>query len=1558
MDAFLQSATTFTPQITVSESVDLLPMPLLAALNVIFDPSSFVEPYLLASLTRDVSVTRTAAGTDITESSGVRHRGTPTSVVAFDLEMRFVRSTSPGDEWQNEWRDVPGGVHVRVPRRYAERLLDLPRVPGDGHEGGAELRVRADQFGQSGFVPSIMQISDVRVVGPGGESAYPDLITPALDLLRDHHPGIVAMSDGRAVRGDGALSSRMGSRQAAENQATLVRLLRPRRLPNITRQALTAEGFSFRLAATHGFARAEREVVVRVRALPVRRPDFLTGGRRMPASQLEMFRGYNDDMKRTVSRGRSLVLGADPIIVSLGGLGRGALLATEFAPNGRARFRRSDTLTSGFETNARHGVSVDDVTEFTADVEFVVSIESSATTQAAPAMPGAYPMTDLAPARPAPRALPVARSAAPVKATYSLRVPTVLTEEQLVAGDETSWRLYTTARLIQEGRVPRETLDLINADGGPVVYRPSEGDLLPANVVMMMDPSGLWPTVLGALGEIGADDVSAEARVEIAALLDVEGGQAHGWRRPRTIWAGVTENGSEVSVNLEFVPDRLTTIGVAGGFGTFSSSSLISVLGRGRQVATGVFAAWRQRFPLDLLSRDRFLDRTEALTFSPQPQIGYGREWTETRDRESRGTILRGQRSIDRTLLAKAEGHYKVTAEKGDGSPPSRTRRLQVAGLAAVNELTAHKLGLMPHVFPNPLDTSVSFRAPSVLREHRGLGGPVETPPDFGPFIEKVHEDLRARFGDVVADTVLDDLDKLGDPYTADAVLPALFDKFESMVTGRLNDSWSPAGRTQFTVTVEIKARPTRIESKGLLRTRQYLDHLAAVEDLTRESVTRNGRWQVEPSRAIGIWEPSGDAENARVNSAWTMFNMVWSGETRRDRSLAVANEQGTGIRVDAPEHRGAAIFDVDLELSAHVTVRYAPAALIDAVTLGVLRRESTLDIGPFALDEPVAVKIDPQQLDMAPAPAAHALGVPASARDPHAELMGRINEVRPPRPRIQLFADNRSLTERIEHRYAIDPDLFAGADIAVEPIADLDALRGHAYRVALPSNEFGDVHLGWVRSRLPGPGPAWFSESWQTSFISTALTDAQLAPRIVDAVTKGISVPILLPGWWGGQEATLDLAADVRGIRAGKTVDSVMRLTTGAQTTTVGAGTAVTRGWTVSPGVYVDFPLPTYANFQPDRANAAGFQVSYDRTHGTRQNAAVQSRTTARTTPKTSGWSYMQIALDVRWSVGVTFGEAAGDGMRRGRYVTTPGTREIVLWLPAPVAVQLLEKISPAYAWRALTDWRESEWYFHNRAGVLSSERVAQELAEVSVYDPGHDRARVLAALLHRGFRGAETGYGFLRATEARPDRLQAVIDRMRAAGDSVDAELVEALEGLLRAVAPAPAVVAPALAAPVVAVPSPVPSPEVPEIVARILARATRIANTDDADQVTVGLLKEFHPTGIRTDPTPHEEVFEPVDRWYDRVRRNGEAVRSHTGWEGIIGDLSWGSPGLAVALPDSVHPLPSLLVLDGERNLWQVGWQAGEPAPHADRVRTSLEPPVGRIMVFNPCHDALPQ
>ena len=171
----------------------------------------------------------------------------------------------------------------------------------------------------------------------------------------------------------------------------------------------------------------------------------------------------------------------------------------------------------------------------------------------------------------------------------------------------------------------------------------------------------------------------------------------------------------------------------------------------------------------------------------------------------------------------------------------SGQQQVNTTGLAALDEVTATRLGLMPAALAVTLDSGAAFELPDVLRRSQGLGGgSIEEPPDISAFIHDVVESVRQRYGDALAEPVEEELDKLTDPDVTAAMLDLFFDELRQPVAAAQYLSIPLPGLTfglpvlpgQRTVTVTIKARYVRDEYQGLVPTKHYLLHNDAAGDV------------------------------------------------------------------------------------------------------------------------------------------------------------------------------------------------------------------------------------------------------------------------------------------------------------------------------------------------------------------------------------------------------------------------------------------------------------------------------------------------------------------------------------------------------------------------------------------------------------------------------------------------------------------------------------------------------------------------------------------------------
>ena len=312
-DASRTATDVFGVEQAVGDAIDIPPGVLLFAMNQVFSWGAF-EPYFFAWPSLDVMVARPGESVDVTESSGVRLTGEPTSLLRWPVSVWMARSDRPGET--SVPTSLPGGVLVRHLRQDAQVLLELPVLPGDvTPESSPVLRMRP-----SPYLPPIIQFADVDFDQRDGQSV--DVAGEVLRLLRTHFPGIVPFEDGSATRYDGPVTRHLGdSRQATENLATVVRLLRPSKLPALAALMAAADGFSFRLAHNDFSARSGNEVVVRIVA-PILQvnaagePQFWNPvyARWQPLTEMDAFYSQNEDLTRSVTRVFGLWLGVEPMV--------------------------------------------------------------------------------------------------------------------------------------------------------------------------------------------------------------------------------------------------------------------------------------------------------------------------------------------------------------------------------------------------------------------------------------------------------------------------------------------------------------------------------------------------------------------------------------------------------------------------------------------------------------------------------------------------------------------------------------------------------------------------------------------------------------------------------------------------------------------------------------------------------------------------------------------------------------------------------------------------------------------------------------------------------------------------------------------------------------------------------------------------------------------------------------------------------------------------------------------------------------------------------------------
>jgi hypothetical protein len=1179
---------------------------------------------------------------------------------------------------------------------------------------------------------------------PGGpapaEAGTVDLVEHVLGLLRQHFPGTVPHEDGSATRFSGGLTRSLAdARQATENLETITRHLRTANLPNLAMQMATADGFSFRLARKDITARLGDDVVVRVRAPLFREGSggqvevWQADGRWVPQAEMDAFLNTNEDLTHASLRTFGFWLGVEPL-VSLANPTVGRLSGIEPRPLIRGRLVRTSTNVSGYDVSGLRGVSIDEAAQFQAAVAFRVTVESAPPLQRvelqgvrdddAAAMPATFleapPITDeergtALPHDPAeaPPVLPRVIDGPWLPARYTMLVPSELTEQQL---DDDTWVPRTVARLIEAGQLPPETRQLAGANGSPLEFRPDRTNPLPRRVQVMTSANGLPKAAIEALNELRPITLTPAQRVELDSALAAKVKQAHSLLGgAREVWSGRVGMLHTATVKLRYVPTELVTRGVAEGYGTFTDFGAASVVALGTERQRGAFLGLRLRFPIDAGGTADVPAETGRVAqnlVSYQPQAAVRRDIATGTETEHSGVTSRTAIQIGRTVLADIRGHFEVTAELKQRFTGTRetgqARRVDTEGLAAMSELTGSQLGLMPEGMEVELDRTVTYVLPDQVRQSQGLGGWIDEAPDISEFIHEVVASVRSRFGESLAGPLEEELDKLTDPDVTASTLDLFFGGFRQTVAASrfqrlgvpLIEATVPLVPGEATVTVTINAEYAGDQFRGVSPSQHYLGTSDAAEQVGRQRDIRSRRLAVDPVRGWLRRFPN----RGILNSEWYQFNVTGFGQTNRETSVGTGTERGHGLTLDTGAGgRGAAVFDVFVTLSASVTVVTTPAAMLDAASLGVAQTNTTWLVPRHALREPVTVMYDPNLLESRINRSAPDLRV-GQPRQPAVDAPDRRDGAPtvPERPILDLAArpvhwgpiirgdTQRPLWDVVRRGMTIDPALLD--DAVVTNLPDLDLVRDQVYRVgAHPTVDPGGSPFDWISSLwrnrvLNGPANAsWFnSQLLHQDFVHAIVNRPFLIPRINSVLTSGITQPLRLPGRFYQTEANLELVADVVAIWRGGGTDDGQNRRTRQDTSAITASTDVVAGYSMSPWANWDWPVHGYRHFRPDRNNAVGglLGVDYIQTGGDR--ASLRSRTGSGQAFKTTGRSFTELHLLVRWSVGLNTPSGAS------RIYSTDATpRQITLLVPNEVVPEILRSPVPS---SALADVSEQE--------------------------------------------------------------------------------------------------------------------------------------------------------------------------------------------------------------------------------------------------------------------------
>ena len=1377
-----------------ADVIDIPPGLLLSAATLVFGQRVSFEPYLFAWPDSDMLIARAGVGVDVTASSGLRMTAVAQTVLRFTARVKLTRSDQP-DAPSAEF-DLPGGILVRMAFDDARRWVDIgderDHLPPDHPvEPSPQLRLS-----KAKYLPPIMQISDVAFApssGPGAtaeaapaaepvapvpaaEPAAPvpagpavavDLVERVLSMLRRDFPGTVPHEDGSATRFEGAVSRRLAdSRQARENLETVIRHLRTANLPNLAMQMATADGFSFRLTRKDISARLGDEVVVRVRAPLFRQgadgqPEmWQSDGRWVDKAEMDTFISTSEDLTHASSRTFGFWLGVEPL-VSLSTSFVSWLTSIEPRPLIRGRIVRTSTKVSGYDVSGLRGVSVDEAAQFQVPVAFQVRVEAARRLlpvdltgmreENEAMMPATFveeqPIDEergtAHPEDPdaAGRALPRVIDSEWILAQYTMLVPAELTEQLL---DDGTWVSRTVARLIKEEKVPPHTRTLTGAGGRALEHYPQPADPLPRRVLVMTNANGLPKASIKALTEVRAGIVLTPAqRSELDGALAAKVKQAHSLlgSKPREVWSGRVGLLHTATVSLRFVPDKLVTRGVAEGYGTFTEFGAASIAGLGSERQRGGLVGLRARWAIDAggtadVSPEEGNVPLQLVSY--QPQIVKRLEFASGDSNEDGGFTARSAIEIGKTVLADITGYFEVTAEvkhrlTGAHEPGRPPQRVNTEGLAAMSELVASQLRLMPAGMEVELDKTVTYVLPDHVRQSQGLGGWIAEAPDISDFIDEIVKGVRTRFGPSVAGELAEELDKLTDPDVTASTLDLFFGGFRQTVAASrfqrvgvpFLEATVPLVPGGATVTVTIRAEYDRDEFLGVSPSQHYLGRSLSTEQVARQRSTRNSRLAVDPIRGWLRRFPN----QGPLNSEWYQFNITAFGQTNRETSLATGRETGQGLTIDTGSAgRGAAVFNVFLTLSASVTVATTPAAAVDAVTLGFAQTNTTLPVFKRTLLEPVNVMYDPSLLESTVAEVtdvdAPQVAVPGSPAAPTAPA------ARPIRwGPLNRHNSQQDLWDLVRTGRKIDPALLN--DAVADSMFDLDLVRERVhdlgkYPTAGPDGSLlGRISALW---RTNGIGNAsWYnSRAFHEDFIDAIINRAFLLPRIKALLTTGVIQPVRLPGRFQQTEAQLELVADVVAMWRGRSTDDGQSRQVSQETSLITTSTDVVAGTSISPWASLDVAVPGYRHFRPDRNNAVGPLQGLDFIQADGDRASLRTRTGTGQALKTTGRSFTELHLLVHWTVGI---RTSADANRI--YSTDAMPRRLVLLVPSEVVTDILRSpmrstslvdvsdrdlaalvalgpeeppgASTVDTWLGLETWEESEHYLSLNMATLT---------------------------------------------------------------------------------------------------------------------------------------------------------------------------------------------------------------------------------------------------------------
>jgi hypothetical protein len=932
--------------------------------------------------------------------------------------------------------------------------------------------------------------------------------------------------------------------------------------------------------------------------------------------------------------------------------------------------------------------------------------------------------------------LPGEERAEPVKAEYKVFIPTDLTSKLTGPPGNQRWVPYAQGKL-RHG-VPR------GLPAAPLIFKandPAYGDRpFPAHLPAEIGGDGIIREIIGAFADMGVHHLPVPVRHQIETAVQTAVASNPTLRAqqpgedPVEVWKGSISHPETLGEHLaagvlrhelmgkveivRLVVEEVETIAAPDSYGTFNDVGSVSLVGiaddtTGWPLDSGnsFFTALRLRFPLKFGAefpnaappQNYDPSSNTPYTFTYQPQFYYRSEKTTGKAREQAGSDGRAHVAIDTMAIGalKARYYLRVTTWHrwfGVDVEYGRAHRdpeVAASGHTVMSALEATELGLMPDWGRVVLDRSVRYRMPSGTED--SLRGEIITvPPDASGFVTRMLTEIGARFGIRARDLAAEEIGKIRGPFNTAAFLRLMVngglpvdvpvtEHYRVTVPGTVLKVPTIITVNR-TIRIVMKARLSDARFDGVVPSKHYLTSRAGQDTTEEETSSHAVRQGADPVRFWQIGQ-FGEGSAGDLNAFWHNLNLTLYRQVQHKTGLSHWSEKSKGRTVNTDD-LGAALFRRRVHFSATITRESAPAAMIDAASLGVFQGSENADVPEDAADVgELVTRHDIWLLDeeshppttlpvlAAPPPPAVQPGT-APAWDPVLPVITTAP--------LALGTTLESLREGLDLAAAArrEPALLTDLDVA-SPGA-LAGLRAKLTRLLLPQaarypDASGDSVADaietvktMIRNHVTHPpsGSNWFSpRSLVFRQAASVISESFLSARLPEILAGQIKTELVLPGWLDWPLGELEMLADVISVHEGKTTHGVMTRRFRADADTGADDREVLSGAYL--GNWAE-PIAQIPGQPYDFSNGAGALIGHDWIEWNADSQSTRTRYGTDTGLKRTWREYTQLFVEIRYRMAVTthwFGakrEYFADDERLLIEIHVP-TRHKDLWLTLP---------------------------------------------------------------------------------------------------------------------------------------------------------------------------------------------------------------------------------------------------------------------------------------------------